>query len=328
MRKNIFVTVIIPVYNASQYLEKCLSAIALSSYPLYEVIVVDDSSTDNSAEIAYLKGAKVLHISKQSGPAAARNSASKKAKGDILLFVDSDVMMKKDTIERVVNQFTEMPDTDAIFGSYDEKPAEQNFFSQYKNLQHHFVHQVSNANAETFWSGCGAIKKEVFHSVGGFDSRKYAKPSIEDIELGYRLRKMGYQILLDKNLQVTHLKKWTFFSVLRADIFNRAIPWSKLILQSKEMVSDLNLQISQKISTGLVGLILLTIPFSFLMPELIFLLLLFLALILTINHRLFMFFLKRKGPIFTLSAFFMYLLYYFYSGVAFSTCWVRYKLQS
>jgi glycosyltransferase involved in cell wall biosynthesis len=322
-----FVSIIVPVYNAAEYLGKCLASIEMSSYKFHEIVVIDDGSTDDSAEIALKNGARVFKLNNQSGPAAARNFGSKQAKGDILLFIDSDILIQKETVARVVKNFNENRDIAAIFGSYDDKPAENNFFSQYKNLQHHFVHQVSNARAITFWSGCGAIQKEVFHAVGGFDNRKYSRPSIEDIELGYRLKKSGYSIWLDKDLEVKHLKKWTFLSLLRADIFNRAIPWSKLILESREMVNDLNLQISQKISTVLVAVSLVIIPFSLFIPELIYLIPLFLVSIIALNRKLFMFFLNRKGPIFTFSAFFMYLLYYLYSGVAFSVCWILYKLR-
>ena len=328
MGKEVFVSIIIPVHNGSQYLEKCLSSIARSSYRSYEIIVADDGSTDNSAQIARKYGAKVIRLSHQSGPAAARNRGAEEAKGNILFFVDSDIVIKKETVARVVRDFDENPDVVAIFGSYDESPEEQNFFSQFKNLQHHFVHQSSRAEAVTFWAGCGAVRKEIFDSVKGFDERKYSRPCIEDIELGFRLKKMGYRILLDKELQVKHLKKWTFMSLLRTDILDRAVPWSKLILESREMVSDLSLQPSQKVSTFLASLSIAILFLSFFVPKLIYLVLFLLLSIWMINHRLFMFFLKRKGPIFSFSAFAMYLLYYFYSGVSYASCWLAHKVRS
>jgi len=321
------VSVIIPVYNASQYLEKCIAAITSSTYSSYEIIVVDDASLDESSEIARKLGTIVLELPCQSGPAKARNYGAKKAQGDILLFVDSDVLIKKDTISRIVDNFTRNSDISAIFGSYDENPSEKNFFSQYKNLFHHFVHQVSSPDAVTFWAGCGAVRKEAFNSAGGFNDNKYSKPCIEDIEMGYRLKKMGYRIFLDKDIQVTHLKKWTLTSLIRADIFQRAIPWTKLMLESQEMVSDLNLQISQKISAGLVGLIIVMIFLSLHNPSLIYLIPFLLASVLIINYKLFRFFLKCNGIKFTLLAFAMHLLYFFYSGASFLIFWLRHKLR-
>jgi glycosyltransferase involved in cell wall biosynthesis len=327
MDKEFSVSIIIPVHNGSQYLDKCLLSIALSCYRSYEIIVADDGSTDSSAEIAKKYGSKVIRLSHKSGPAAARNRGSKEAKGDILFFVDSDIAIRKDTIARIVKGFGENPDVVAIFGSYDESPEEKDFFSQYKNLQHYFEHQTANSEAVTFWAGCGAIRKEIFYLVDGFDEQKYSRPCIEDIELGFRLRKMGYRIFLDKGLQVKHLKKWTFMSLLRTDIFDRAVPWSKLILESREMVNDLNLRPSQKLSTLLVGLTVVVIPLAFFIPEFICLVFCLLASVLIINYRFFIFFLKHKGLIFSFSAFAMYLLYCLYSGVTYVSCWLPHKVS-
>jgi GT2 family glycosyltransferase len=321
------VSVIIPVYNAVQHFSQCLAAIKKSSNVSYEIIVVDDCSTDESVEVARNNEALVLQLQNRSGPAAARNYGAENAQGNFLLFIDSDVLVQQSTLARVVKDFSEHPDIAAVFGSYDDDPLEKNFFSQYKNLLHHFVHQISSQEAVTFWAGCGAVRKEIFKAAGGFDKNKYSRPCIEDIELGYRLRKKGYRILLDKDLQVKHLKKWNFKSLLRTDILNRAIPWTKLILESSEMVGDLNLKLSQKISTALLGICLAILPLSFFRPELIYLNLILLFVILSINYKLFTFFLKLKGLYFTLAVFAMQLLYYFYSGASYVSYWLLYKIR-
>lgn len=328
MKATPLVSVIIPVYNAAKDLSRCLLAIRRSSYDFYEIIVVSDGSNDGSPEVARKYGAFVLKLQSQSGPAAARNYGAEKAKGEIFLFVDSDVLIQQATIRRVVKDFEEYPYIGALFGSYDDDPLEKNFFSQYMNLRHHFVHQTSSQEAVTFWTGCGAVNKEAFQSIGGFDKNKYSKPSIEDIELGFRLKKMGYRILLDKDLQVRHLKKWTFISLLRVDIFSRAIPWTKLILESREMVNDLNLQISQKICTGLLGLSIILIPLAIFFPELVYLIFCLFVSISIINHRLIRFFLKRKSLNFTIAAFAMFLLYYAYSGATYALYWLIYKIRN
>ena len=323
MNTQPFVSVVTPVYNGSKFLAKCLDAISASTYKTYEIIVVDDSSTDNSAEIARKKGATVFQLSQQSGPAAARNYAAKKARGNILFFVDADVLIQKNTIARMVTNFNENPDIVAVFGSYDDKPEEGNFLSQYKNLTHHFIHQQSDKEAATFWAGCGAIRKEVFHKVGGYDQDRYPEPSIEDIELGYRIKRNGLRIMLDKVLQVKHLKQWRFGSLLRADILCRAVPWSKLILESRERVNDLNLRRSHKISTALTGLSLGMLLFSFFEPRLLYCILLSLSIILILNYKYYSFFLRLKGAKFTALVFPMHLFHYFYSGVSFLLCWSK-----
>ncbi len=312
------ISVIVPVYNGERFLRRCLEPLTGLGN---EVIVVDDCSTDKSAEISRQLGATVLHMPRQSGPAGARNHGAQKALGEILLFVDADVVLQSESLERVANDFVKNPDIAAVFGSYDDDPAEKNFISQYKNLFHHFVHQQSSVDAATFWAGCGAVRREVFLAVGGFNSERYPRPAIEDIELGYRMRALGYRILLDKQLQGKHLKKWDLKSLLHADIFCRAVPWSMLILESKGMVNDLNLQTSDRISATLAGLSVAIVPLSVLKPQLLFVVLLLLAVIPLLNHKLYRFLIHRRGLGFAILAFPLHWLYYLYSGVTFVLCW-------
>ena len=315
------VSAIVPVHNARQSLDQCLDGLLSSSYKHLEILVVDDASTDNVAPIAQKKGIPVLRLEVQSGPAAARNFGVRHATGEILLFVDSDVVVKTDSIERLVRNFQSDPDIAAVFGSYDDTPAASNFFSQYKNLFHHFVHQESSREAVTFWGGCGAIRRAVFDEAHCFDQERYLRPSIEDIELGNRLTRMGYRIVLDKHIQVQHLKRWAFSSMIKTDIFCRAVPWSELMLEAGETVKDLNLKKSHRISTGLVGLSLMMIPFSFLEVQLLYLMALCLILIVGLNWNLYRFFFEKRGITFAAAAFPTHLLYYLYSGATFTGCW-------
>jgi len=321
MDEEPFISVIVPVYNGRDLIGKCLDALNSSSYESFEIIVVNDASTDDSADISRAKGATVLALATQSGPAAARNFGAQHAKGSILFFVDADVVVQPGSMARVASDFLENFDVAAVFGSYDDTPAEKNFISQYKNLQHHFVHQQSSSEAVTFWAGCGAIRREAFVDAGGFDQLRYTRPCIEDIELGYRMKRKGYKILLDKQLQAKHLKRWRLGSLLRADIFCRAIPWSKLILESKGMVNDLNLQTSDRLSAGLVGLSLGVLPLTLFEPRLLLAVLLFVVFILILNHKLYRFFLNRRGLGFAVLALPLHFFYFFYSGVCFAVCW-------
>ncbi len=322
MSDRLLVSAIVPVYNARQDLDQCLDALLSSSYEHLEILVVDDASTDDVAPIALEKGIPVFRLEVQSGPAAARNLGVRHAKGEILFFVDSDVVVKTDSIERLVKHFQSDPDTAAVFGSYDDTPAASNFISQYKNLFHHFVHQESSREAVTFWAGCGAIRRDVFEATHGFDQERYSRPSIEDIELGNRLTRMGYRIVLDKHIQAQHLKRWTFSSLIKTDIFCRAVPWSKLMLEAGETVRDLNLKKSHRISTGLVALSLMMVPFSFLKPQLLYLTAVCLIIIIGLNWNLYRFFFEKRGITFAVAAFPMHLLYYLYSGAAFTGCWL------
>lgn len=315
-----------PVYNGEYFLQECLDAILASDYSNYEVVVVDDCSTDSSGDIARQKGAKVIEMEENSGPAAARNFASGQVDGDVLLFVDADVVIRQDTLTRIAGVFADSNDVSALFGSYDDEPAEENFLSQYRNLLHHYVHQTSNREASTFWAGLGAVRREVFLELGGFDCERFPEPSIEDIELGARIRNAGHRIVLERDIQAQHRKKWTASSVLRTDILSRAYPWSKLILTSTGLINDMNLKTNDRLSAVLVALSLATIPFIFIFPWLVLVLLLLQIGILFLNRQIFAFFLRKKGFFFALQAYPWQFLYFFYSGATFVFCWFRFVL--
>jgi glycosyltransferase involved in cell wall biosynthesis len=244
------ISVIVPVRNNSAELRLCLERLAASSYRQYEVIVVDDGSTDDTASVAALLGATVLSLSTCRGPAVARNRGAQIAQGEYLFFIDSDVCVYPDTLEELRDTFARDPDVDAVFGSYDTRPSGMNVLSEYKNLFHHFVHQDGREQASTFWSGCGAIRRSVFLKMGGF-STGYKRPSIEDIELGRRLHRAGHRIVLNKRIQVTHLKRWTLWSIIKTDVRDRGVPWTQLMLREGSVPNDLNLKVSQRISVVL-----------------------------------------------------------------------------
>lgn len=244
-------SVIIPVHNARDLLRQCLDDVFQSDYPDFECILVNDSSTDDSLSIAQGYPVRILNlVGGPYGPAYARNQAAKIAEGEILFFLDSDVMIKSDTLSSLASAFEAYPEVDAVFGSYDDNPGSDTFLSQYKNLFHHYVHQRGNPEASTFWSGCGAIKRSAFWEMGGFDAERYPRPSIEDIDLGCRMKLQGYRIKLEKDVQVSHHKLWTLKGLLRSEILDRGIPWTRLILEMGELPNDLNLSISQRVSAA------------------------------------------------------------------------------
>ncbi|MBI3760238.1 MAG: glycosyltransferase family 2 protein [Chloroflexi bacterium] len=233
----ISLSIIIPVKNGGEAFRRCLSALKASNTSDFELIVVDDASTDDSPSLATSHGARLITTqgsrprlqgarhglqphrgasqspisnqpsatlaphasagvsSQQShGPCVARNLGARVARGEALFFIDADVAVRPDTVGRVVRAFAADPDLVAAFGSYDERPSDPGFISQYKNLFHHYVHQHARAEASTFWAGCGAIRRSAFFALGGFDEANYRRPSIEDIDLGYRLARRGAKI--------------------------------------------------------------------------------------------------------------------------------------
>lgn len=325
--ENPTISAIIPVHDGGMNFRRCLSAFVKASPPPDEIIVVVDGNAETPRRMAEEFGATVLTTPFPGGPARARNLGAYEARGDILFFVDADVTICPDAGKRVVSCFAEEPDLAAVFGSYDDAPDAGNFLSQYKNLFHHYTHQTANAEASTFWSACGAIRRDVFLALGGFDEH-YREPSIEDIELGYRLTQAGYRTRLCKALQAKHLKRWNVVSLLKSDFLHRALPWTELILRDRHLINDLNLQRSSRLSIvlayGSLGALVgawNNWAGSFILAGALVLSLLIL------NAPVYRFFWEKRGLRFTLQAIPWHWLYYLYSGLAFGIGTLRYFLR-
>jgi glycosyl transferase family 2 len=225
------------------------------------------------------------------------------------------------SVERVLATFADRPDLAAVFGSYDASPRVPGLVSQYRNLLHHYVHQTASADAFTFWSGCGAIRRTVFEAMGGFNENGFSR-GMEDVELGYRLRRTGHRVRLDSALQVTHLKRWTLPSMVRTDIFSRAVPWAHLIRQTRTAPSDLNLKIAQRLSLGCVALAAFCLPWSLLHPGALAIALLLLAAMVVLNRRLYRFFARQRGLAFAAACLPLHVLYYVCGGVGLLYGWL------
>lgn len=307
-----FVSIIIPVYNAEKTVGDCLKSVYTSTYTDFEVVVVDDNSTDDSLNIVNQFPCKIIRMAENSGPASARNRGAEASRGEILFFLDSDIIIERNTLEQIVKSFRSKHNITALFCSYQKNTISSNFYSQYKNFVHHYTHQNSFEDAATFCGGFGAIKREPFFKFAGFDENYR---SLEDMEFGYRLYKAGCKIYLNKEIQVTHCKNYTFVSLIKSDVLNRAIPWTKLMLHSKLFRSDLNVKLNNVLSVPLAFLILFNLPLIYFLPKSAFVFLLLCGLFLILNQRFFRFALKERGTGFTIKTILMNWFSYLYSGV-------------
>lgn len=303
------ISVVLPVLDGLGFLRRSLPPL-LAEVPDHalEVLVVDDGCTDGSAEFASALGARVITTTGRLGPAAARNLGARCVRGEVLFFVDADVVVHRDCLARVRAALTD-PEIVAVFGSYDDRPPDPGFFSRWKNLQHHHVHTRSPGEASTFWSGCGAVRAEAFAAVGGFDVARFPLPSIEDIELGYRLRAGGGRIVLDPTIRATHLKRWGLLDLVRTDVLRRALPWARLLQSRPEARDDLNVRSGERMRAGLAALVAATLP----IPPLS---LLSLGAAFLANAQLLAVFLRRHGMLFALEGGLFLQVYYLYAAGA------------
>lgn len=318
------------MYNGERVLERSLSAIEGSDLPReqWELVVADDGSTDSSALIAARYADTIIRLpGKPHGPAYARNRAFEVSRGEIVLFVDADVVVRSDTLRRVLEVFDANPEVSAVFGSYDATPAAPGIVSQYRNLLHHYVHQQSAGLADTFWGGCGAVRASVFAEAGMFNEWHFSRPQIEDIEFGQRLYAMGLQIMLVPDIQVTHLKRWTLSNVIATDFRDRGVPWMRLLVHQRQALraGSLNLRSLEKLNTVLVWASLLSVIIGFspnttqrwvLAGEML------IIPVLVLNWHLYAFFARTKGVLFTMAVIPLHLLYYLVNGVSAGVGWL------
>jgi GT2 family glycosyltransferase len=234
-------SVIVPATDAPATLARCLAALARADAGPDEVIVVDEPVELSAA--------------------AARNTGARRASGDVLVFVDSDVEVRRDAFTRIRAAYEDTPELVAVYGAYDDTPATRTTVSAFRNLLHHHVHREGAGRSETFWTGLGAVRRPEFLAIGGFDAARYPYPSIEDIDLGHRLCESGARIVLDPSIQGTHLKTWTLRSMLWTDFARRGVPWVSLQVRRRRLSSALNLGWRHRLSAvacvaGLFGAVL------------------------------------------------------------------------
>lgn len=221
MSEKLKITVIVPATDEPPTLARSLDAIRAGSRAPDELLAITEP-----------RGA---------GPAEARNEGARRARGELLVFVDADVVVHPDALARIEAAFTADPGLTALFGSYDDRPEAPGAVSGFRNLLHHQVHHAGSGAAETFWAGLGAVRREGFLDAGGFDVVRYPRPAIEDIELGMRLVARGGRIELDPAIQGTHLKRWSLAEGVRTDFGRRGVPWVELLVRSGGPTTTLNL---------------------------------------------------------------------------------------
>jgi cellulose synthase/poly-beta-1,6-N-acetylglucosamine synthase-like glycosyltransferase len=323
-------SVIVPARNASGTLPAALAAVRGSDLPRdqWELIVVDDASTDATVQVAARYADAVLELPgpRPFGPAYARNRGCDIARGEVIVFVDADVCVHPDTLRRFAELFREDASIGAAFGSYDANPAASGLVSQYRNLLHHHVHQANAGDAETFWAGCGAVRRTVFLDADMFDEWHYPRPQIEDVELGARICALGHRIVLRPDIQATHLKRWTLWGLLRTDLLDRGVPWTRLLVQqgTATRVATLNLKRVEKVKTVLVCTALVCIAGAWLTRDARWLILTGTCVLAVIvgSTNLYARFARIRGVRFAFATIPLHLLYYATNGLSVCLGWL------
>ncbi len=308
-------TVIVPFHRNVSMLRRALEPFR-NRAATTELLIAADGAIEDWLSLADEFHAERVGWPTSQGPATARNRAASVARGRYLLFVDGDVVAEPGVVERVEHFFSEHPDAAAVFGAYDDTPEAPAFISQYRNLQHRWVHCHGGREARTFWAGLGAVQAVCLRAVGGYDER-FRRPSVEDIDLGYRLHASGARIMIDPGLNGKHLKRWTFASSIVSDVRDRGVPWTQLILRYGGLTADLNLVWGLRISVVCAYLVVLLAVGAFADARVFLAVPVPVALLLFLNRRYYAYFGRTRGLWFATRVVLAHFVHHLCNGVSF-----------
>jgi hypothetical protein len=269
--------VVVPATDAAPFLHRCLASIADAVDGPDEVIVID------RPEMSVVE---------------ARNAGAGRASSDVLVFIDSDVLVHADAFTRIRAAFVTDPRLDGLIGSYDDRPEAPGAVSGFRNLLHHHICASAAGPVMTFWTGLGAVRRDVFETAGGFDDALRWPPGnhdrrdfMADVAFGDKLADAERRIVLDPQLQGTHLKHWTLPQMIHTDFLLRGVPWVRLLLRRGRTPGHLNLGWRHRIS-ALVSLLAAT-ALARRRPRRAGTMAL---ILIALNHRFYALLLRRRGP--------------------------------
>lgn len=215
------VSIVIPTHNGAATLADCLQSLRLLSLPPHEIIVVDDASSDSSAEIAHRYGCTVARADRPIGAAQAKNCGARSATGEVLFFTDDDVVVAPDSLAWVAEDLAR-DGVAGVVGLLDRKIPFEDFSSNYKNLWMRFTYaRLPRERIGVFYTSVAAIRRDLFLRLGGFDENFTGASIGEDTEFGQRAWTAGCRLIVDDRIVVRHSKRYTPAQVLRTD-FQRA----------------------------------------------------------------------------------------------------------
>lgn len=222
-----YVSVVVPAYNSEKTIERCLRGVRDSAYQDYELIVADSGSQDQTLSIAARYADRVITLEGKGGRKETRRSGLRAAKGRIIVNVDSDVVIKPDTLARIAAYFSHHEEVDALTGLLSKEHPHSDFFSQYKNLYMNYTFNKLPEKVTFLYGSIYALRRSVADLC---DSDPAGIKTADDTALGQKLVAEGKRISFLKDLEVIHLKRYDLLSFIKND-FQIPRDWAKIFLQ-------------------------------------------------------------------------------------------------
>lgn len=196
------ISVIVPVFNGEKNIGKCLESLLKQVKKPDEIIVVDDGSKDQTMAIAKNFSGVVFLEQEHRGPAAARNTGARKARGDLLLFIDSDCMASENWVAEMVKPFGNK-EISGVQGRY--RTGQKSVIARFAQLEieDRYDRMRKKSYIDFIGSYAAGYRKDVFLKCGGFDEA-FSMASGEDPELSFKLAKAGHKMVFNANAVVYH----------------------------------------------------------------------------------------------------------------------------
>jgi GT2 family glycosyltransferase len=230
-----FISIVIPNYNGSQTIGKCLDSIFAKKDHDREVVVVDDSSEDGSLDIIRKYPCRLIQLERRAGASAARNAGAFNSKGDVLFFMDADCLLQQDTLAIIRRDLAAYPPDVVIGGTYTPMPHDPVFFSLFQYAFINYFETKNSGNPDYLATHALAIHTKTFRKLGGFTENFL--PILEDVEFCHRLRRVGFRLVMDPDLQVRHIFNLSFLGSMRNAI-RKTRYWIVYSLSNKDLLAD------------------------------------------------------------------------------------------
>lgn len=230
-----FISVVIPNYNMAGTIGRCLDAVFSSEYENFEVIVVDDHSDDNSLDIIRSYSCRLIRLEGRSGTSRARNTGALHSRGEIIFFIDADCLLRKDTLS-IVNRTASRAGRGAVIGgTYSPVPPDRDFFSRFQSVFVYFSETKKADSPDYIAAHAMAMYAETFRGSSGFPEDFL--PIIEDVEFTHRLKRSGYRLLVNPDIQVRHIFGFTLMKSLR-NAYRKSKYWAVYSLRNRDFFTD------------------------------------------------------------------------------------------
>ena len=305
-----FISVVIPNYNVEKTIGRCLEAAVASKYPNFEVVVVDDCSSDGSTSIIEKYPCRLIRLSQHGGASKARNTGAQESTGEILFFIDGDCLLQSDTLAKAAAAYRKEGPGVIIGGTYTLLPYDQKFFSIFQSVYIHYSETKNTQNPDYVATHAMLIEKDLFQKNSGF--KELFMPILEDVEFSHRLKKKGTRLLMVPEIQVQHIFNFTLTKSIRNGI-RKSKYWSIYSIKNRDLFSDSGTA-SQEFKFNVLSCfinILLVFLGILLKNGGVFLpVLLLFGSNFYLNRNLFRAFYRAKGPFFAIPALLYYTLAY------------------